>query len=125
MTAVRACTLHALSVLFYSYRLPMAIEREAQAAVAKILADHAIPHVAEYDLGEHGRVDFYSPHLRLGLELKVKGSPSDVRRQLARYAAHPAIDALMLLTTRAHVGAMPPVLGAKPLYVVQAWGSAF
>lgn len=51
-------------------------------------------------LDEAGRIDFLTAD-GVGLELKVKGSATDVLRQLERYAHAPHVSALLLVTTRA------------------------
>lgn len=76
----------------------------------------------EYDLGPgRGRIDFYVPGIKCGLELKVKGSVADVARQLQRYASSHEIDALVLVTGRTRLNAMPAILGGKPVHLVSMW----
>jgi hypothetical protein len=52
---------------------------------------------------------------RVGVEVKVKGSLPDVRRQLARYARNDDIDELVLVTSRAAHHGIPRTIGGKPL----------
>ncbi|MGE0450868.1 MAG: hypothetical protein AB7Q29_14945 [Vicinamibacterales bacterium] len=109
-----------------AFRLPIGRELAFQDAVAEILTRSRIPFEREYDLrGGRGRIDFYVPVLRLGLELKVKGSPSDVVRQLQRYTSSSEIEVLVLVTGRARLGAMPSTLGGKPLHVAAVWRGQF
>lgn len=112
----------ALRTVLTGYRLPVADESLCQLAVGSILTRHGIPFVAEHDLPEsYGRIDFYLPGPDIGLELKVKGSPSEVMRQLHRYALAPPIRELVLLTGRARLSGLPPTLNGKPLTVVSLW----
>lgn len=104
------------------HRLPFGDELACQRAVGVILADMQIDHEREVQVsGSRGRIDFYIPAERLGIELKVKGSPSEVVRQLSRYAAAPEIESLMLVTGRAALGRLPDRLNGKPLRVVATW----
>ena len=106
-----------------SHRLPLGDEIAAQRTVALVLADIGVTAEREVQVsGSRGRIDFYVPDLKLGIELKVKGSPSDVARQLQRYAQAPEIDTLMLVTGRAALrSSLPATLAGKPLTVVCTW----
>jgi hypothetical protein len=54
----------------------------------------------------------------LALEVKVDGSLSAVTRQLHRYAQHPQVDALLLVTTRAqHLRLHGETMNGKPVRV--------
>jgi hypothetical protein len=57
----------------------------------------------EVVLGPRERIDLLvsEPGQNVGIEVKVKGSPQKVLEQLRRYARHPQIDALILVTTKA------------------------
>lgn len=59
----------------------------------------------------------------LAIELKVKGSPADVARQLMRYAEHPSVGAILLVTTRSSHRAMPAQMCGKPVRVLYLMGS--
>ena len=56
-----------------------------------------------------------------GVEIKIKGSPSSVGRQLIRYAESKAIDQLILVTGRSQLGRLPVELLGKPLLVINLW----
>lgn len=105
------------------HRLPFGDELACQRTVAIILEQLGI--VAEREVavsGARGRIDFYVPDVQLGIELKVKGGPSEVARQLLRYAEAPEIAGLMLVTGRARLAAgLPDTLSGKPLRVVATW----
>lgn len=105
-----------------AFRLPVGDEAAFQEGVAAALAARGVAFTREFALSAgRGRIDFYLPDDRIGLELKVQGSPSDVARQLQRYALAPEIDALVLVTARARLGALPPTIGGKPLAVAALW----
>jgi hypothetical protein len=107
------------------YRYTMGSEASFQAGVELVLQKHGITYIREWDLGrEFGRVDFYLPESGTGLELKVKGSPSEVARQLHRYCLSPDIEALVLLTGRYRLARMPETMNGKPLLSVSLpWGN--
>lgn len=59
---------------------------------------------------------------RIGLEVKVKGSLPDVRRQLSRYARTGDLDALILVTSRSAHHAIPATLAGIPLHLCSLVG---
>lgn len=81
-----------------NYRYAYGNEDELQLHLANVL-DGGWTTIREYPLGT-GRIDIYVPELRVGVEVKVAGKAPEVLRQLARYANHPDIDALVLVTNR-------------------------
>jgi hypothetical protein len=116
--------LRALVRVLSEYRYPIGSESDFQAGVESVLQQHEIPFVREWDLGrEFGRIDFYLPQFCTGIELKVKGSPSDVARQLYRYCQSPDVAAVVLLTGRHRLARMPASMNGKPLMSVWlSWG---
>lgn len=130
----RAITVGELSIRLPQYRWPFGVERDFQNAVAEWLTREGVTFEREYSTG-HGPIDFYLPDNRIGLELKVKGSPAAVLRQLQRYAQSDAIDALVLLTGKATLKCMATAdgssdrrrgtidyrLNGKPVTVVSTW----
>lgn len=54
---------------------------------------------------------------RIGIEVKVKGSLPDVRRQLSRYARTDELDELVLVTTRSAHHSIPAGIAGKPLHL--------
>jgi len=90
-------------------------ESEIQAWIARILTAHRIAHVREGTLGDVGRPDFLVG--RVAVEVKIKGSRTDLMRQVQRYASHPDVSEVLVVTTRlAH--RLPATLAAKPVTVV-------
>jgi hypothetical protein len=105
-----------------AFRIRTGQEMAFQEDVATILTREGCAFEREYDLGPgRGRIDFYIREIRCGLELKVKGSLADVARQLQRYATSAEIDALVLVTGRTRLNAMPDTLGGKPVHLVSMW----
>lgn len=73
-------------------------EVELQEAIATVLAADGFPVEREVRLDRYSRIDLLTGGV--GVEIKVAGRESSVLRQLARYAEHDAIAALVLVTNR-------------------------
>lgn len=101
-----------------SYRYLTGTELDLQRQLAEAMTREGITFEAEYQLGAVGRIDFYLPTWRAGMEVKVEGSPSSVLRQLHRYAGVAEFDRLVLVTRRARLGGLVGPIGSKPLHVV-------
>lgn len=104
------------------FRLPRSEEATYQLAVEDVLGRLAIEFEAQRDLGAgYGRIDLFVPAIALGVELKVKGSLSEVTAQLHRYATCPLIERLMLVTGSVRLGQIPSSMNGKPVTVVPTW----
>jgi hypothetical protein len=91
-------------------------EAQLQTAIAEALDADGIAFEREARLDGKNRIDFLIG--RVGLEVKVAGSLSNITEQLMRYAARDEIDALVLVTSRLQHDRMPLKLRGKPLTVV-------
>ena len=98
-----------------SYRLSRSNERELQDSIEELLVAEAIPFEREAELAPSDRPDFMVESC--AVEVKTKGSATEVLRQLLRYAGHDRVDRLMLITTRSSHVHIQPVLLGKPLFV--------
>ena len=108
----------------YKYRL--GAETDFQNGVARALELHGIAHQREWDLGRpYGRIDFFLPESGVGIELKTKGSPGKVLRQLHRYACCPQIHGLVLVTGCARLAFIPAELNGKPIVTAALWPGQF
>ncbi len=97
-------------------------EVEIQNAIERALVAAGVTVVREVDVGEAGRIDFEVPDVRLGIEVKVKGSAKDVTEQLSRYAETGRYDVVLLVTTlRRH--RMPAQLCGVQIVVCHLWGA--
>jgi dihydrodipicolinate synthase/N-acetylneuraminate lyase len=91
-------------------------EAQLQAGIAEALGADGIAFEREARLDGKNRIDFLIG--RVGVEVKVGGSLTDVTTQLMRYAARDEIDELVLVTSRLRHDRMPLKLNGKSLTVV-------
>jgi len=91
-------------------------EKELQDGIAQRLAAAGVVFLREAILSPGDRIDFFIGSI--GVEVKVDGSLSQVLRQLWRYAQRPEISALILITSRAKHGPIPPAMNGKPVFCV-------
>ena len=104
-----------------AYRFNYQNEKELQEGVEGALAANKIPFEREKILGSNfGTIDFLVDG-HIGIEIKTKGSPSAVARQLVRYFKCEKIHELILLTGRSRLGVLPAVILGKKLTVVTLW----
>ncbi len=96
-------------------------EKELQEGVEQVLSEEAIPFEREKILPDGaGTIDFLVDG-RIGIEIKIKGSPSEVTRQLLRYCECVQVGELVLVTARVTLGKLPPEILGKKLTVVNLW----
>lgn len=103
----------AVSRVLRGHRYVYASEGELQQQLADVLAGAGVPVAREVRLTPRDRIDLLAGDV--GIEVKVKGARVPLR-QLQRYAAHPRVAGLLLVTTRA--AELPPTIGGKPAGVV-------
>lgn len=96
-------------------------EAGLQQGIELVLRTHEIEFISQFDLGEHGRIDIYIPSLQLGIELKVKGAPSEVITQVHRYAQSPKINALILVTGKMRLAIPVTEINGKQVVNVVLW----
>jgi len=96
-----------------------ALERELQDAIEHLLRPSFPSLTREAKLGPGDVVDFFLPIDGVAVEIKVKGSPMSVIRQIQRYARHPEVKEVVLVTTRSAHRSLPGELRGKPVHV--AW----
>jgi alkanesulfonate monooxygenase SsuD/methylene tetrahydromethanopterin reductase-like flavin-dependent oxidoreductase (luciferase family) len=111
-----------------SYRFRWQDEADLQKAVHKALREGPWKVQREHRLSPRDRVDFYvrDPEGATGVavELKVHGSPTEVARQMWRYASHDAVDGCLLVTTSHRLATgLPDALDGKPARAVVLSGS--
>lgn len=126
--------LHVILDALGGKRFPLEDEKQTQAAISKVL-DDTFDHWSREVRIAGGIIDFvvgvYEPSppplrsvrlVSIGIEVKLKGTPRDIARQLRGYAAEDGLDGLVLVTAKAM--ALPGMIGGKPVAVFdlgRAW----
>jgi hypothetical protein len=85
-------------------RLPVTDERKLQNAIEKALLDRGVTFSREYPIGTGSRIDFMihpGMGINIGIEVKIKGSASEIRRQIDRYARSERCYMIILVTNKA------------------------
>lgn len=115
--------MQAVSETLAAHRYVYGDEKELQRAIESVLNAQRIAHIREKELGS-GPIDFLLTEFNIGLEIKVKGSPSEVVRQLIRYAESVEINGILLVTAKCSLARfVPPFLNGKPADVVSLWSN--
>lgn len=106
-------------------RYRYANEDELQEGIFRVLRADGFLAEREVRLGARDRIDLLvrlvaagNVSCTVGVEVKVDGQSAAVLRQLRRYAAHAALDRLVLVTTVARHLQLPDVVDGKPLTTV-------
>lgn len=73
--------------------------------------------IREHRLDGESRLDFWVPSLGLCIEVKTKRSEALLLRQLEKYALHPSVRCILVVTSRMQLAALPLELNGKPLRV--------
>ena len=101
------------------HRFTFACERDLQDGLAAAFSNASLTVEREAPLEGAGRVDFLVGG-SVGVEVKIDGGRAALTRQLFGYASHPRIAALVVVTSRNTLGALPETLAGKPLRVAVA-----
>jgi hypothetical protein len=104
--------------LIHSARFRYSGEMDLQAGIGQLLSGEGIAFKREVPITKKDRIDFLLAEPGIGIEVKVDGSLSSVIRQLFRYAEHPGIMDLILVTTRMKHMPLPESANGKSLYLV-------
>jgi hypothetical protein len=100
-----------------AHRYRFSNEDQLQEGLAGALEEAGLHPDREVILSRTDRIDIVVD--RVGIEVKVDGRGHDVAKQLERYAAHPDIDELILVTSRARqVKHIRETLNGKPVTVI-------
>lgn len=92
------------------------VESAVQEGVANVLSWGETAYEREVRLSDADRIDFLLAD-GTGIEVKVAGSLPALLRQLQRYAQHDRVRALLVVTTRTRLMALPEMLSGKPVAV--------
>jgi alkanesulfonate monooxygenase SsuD/methylene tetrahydromethanopterin reductase-like flavin-dependent oxidoreductase (luciferase family) len=103
----------AIAAALDGFRFVWRDEYELQDGIASVLSAAGWPVRREVPLAPRCRIDLLVD--RVGVEVKVAGSPEVVARQLQRYARQGALTGLVLATTCPAHRALPERVGGLPL----------
>lgn len=106
-----------LAATLRGWRFACANEVELHLGLKRALTADGWTFEHEVALSPRDRIDFLVEG-EIGVEVKVKGRRAAVEDQLARYAEHDRLKALVLVTTRVQLTAVSPVLGMKPVHTI-------
>ena len=109
-----------LTALLRRTRMRVGSEAALQQSIEDALTAAAEPFTREVRLGPADRIDFLAGGV--GIEAKARYGKRAIYRQLERYAAQDAIEALILVTGTA-LG-LPAEIGGKPVYIVSTGRAA-
>lgn len=115
--------LHALLESAFRAAPPMlASERDLQDSVERALVAERVIYDREHRLDAKSRPDFFveGPVLGRGIavEVKIADSLSSLTRQLFRYADHPAVTGILVVTTLHRLRRLPPTMCGRPVVVL-------
>lgn len=97
-------------------KLIVSDEKQLQAQLMALFgACHELPFIVkEYRLSPYGNVDFFMDGT--AVEVKIKGSPMAIHRQLERYAKHPEVKEIILITSKTMT--LPATINGLPAHVI-------
>ncbi len=92
-------------------RFSLQREKKTQQEMAAVFTAAGVPFQREFWLSPADQIDFLVGGT-LGIEVKLRGQPSEILLQCERYAAHGRVRALLLVTNERTV--LPTLLCGKP-----------
>lgn len=116
----RLVMLERLAKFVERHRFTSQDEYGVQDGVEQLLTELRMPFVRELSRGKN-RYDFALIG-NVVVEVKVRGSVSDLIRQLHRYAKDEGVCGMLVVTTKRRLAALPLEVGGKPVRV--AWTGA-
>lgn len=111
-----------LYTLLSGYALRHPNEATLQFAIQQCFDQNGVSYEREVRLNEDDRPDFMVA--KVAVEVKVKGSPAEVIRQLHRYAQHQCVSEILLVTTLPRHLEMPSRFNDKPIVALWIGGNA-
>lgn len=106
-------TMETITTIIGGHRFRHTSEASLQRGIHAALTSYGLPARREVRLSNSDIIDFMVG--AIGIETKVAGALRDVVGQLSRYARHPEVTELLLVTTRAGHRAVPPTLETTPV----------
>jgi hypothetical protein len=112
----------AVATALRRHRFRFGAEHELQEGIAQVLSTASIAFRREVRLSDEDRIDFLCEG-GVGLEVKVDGSLAALTRQLHRYAQSAEVRALVVVTSRVRLSALPREINGKAVEVVTLAGA--
>lgn len=121
-----AILLRTIAELLMRYQYRFADEHALRDGIAEVLTGGKVDFEREFAASPENRFDFVVPP-GIVIEVKVQGSLSTALHQIDRYAALPAVRAILLASTCrwGDTTVLPARLRGKPLRLVHLRGAAF
>lgn len=111
-------TPESVRAILAGYTFTFTQERQLQDGIAVALELAGVTFSREHVLSAKDRIDFLID--RLGLEVKIGGSPTGLIRQIHRYAQHEALDAILVVVGRIRLAQLPETINGKPILTFDA-----
>lgn len=108
--------------LLRAHRFHFKNESDLQDGIEVVLKKARVSYDREKRLGEFGIIDFLVDGC-IGVEIKIKGSPSAVARQVLDYLNAECIEQIVVVSTRVFAARYlkAPGLSTKKITVVDLW----
>jgi len=114
--------LDSLETLLSSHRYRFSSERDLQNGIDEVLQTSGLSYRREFSLGVSDRPDFLV-HGGIAIEVKIKGSISELIRQISRYATHNDVSAILVVGTPHWIPRVPEIINEKPVRPFRLLGS--
>lgn len=117
LRALRDAERSRIVTLLGAYRYRFQSERDLQDGLEQVLVAAGVSYQREFVLDASSRPDF----LLAGgvvVEVKIAQGARALARQVDRYARHADVTAIIVVTQRRHLGALPRSIDGKPVDIV-------
>lgn len=114
--------LHSLETLLSSYRFRFSSERDLQNGIDEVLQKSGFSYRREFSLDISDRPDFLV-HGGIAIEVKIKGSVSELIRQISRYATHNDVRSILVVGTPHWIPRVPEIIKEKQVRSLRLMGS--
>lgn len=104
------------------YRFRFTSEKDLQDGIVLALNEARIPYRREFMLNPKARPDFMLAD-GIAVEVKIKGSLSELLRQASRYAGHAEVKGILVIGTPRWLPRVPDTLCGKPVRSLRLIGS--
>ena len=115
------CGMDRIITVIREHTFSLGHEKDTQEDMARVFKAIGLPMRREVEVAPGSVIDFLGA-TGIGVEVKLKGSPRSIYRQLERYTASGAVKGIVLATNRAM--GLPETINGVPARVVSL-GSAW